>query len=528
MRGAGLYTVFWMIVLLCFTTNSKAQQGLFIPKNGKVHFGGDTATIFSSVINNGKLGVGRKAVVNFKGTVWENDPAAVISDESDTTTGIGGWIRFMNDAVAQQLRSGYNIATQQGATFPNLQIANPFGLYLSQSSAKVRHEFSFEKGLVYLNGNVFVVGHKKPGKISGYTSDKFFVTNSRSGGGLLLRENIRSSDNMVVFPIGTTGSSYTPVAIRSKTSLGDNYFASVFDSVKSHLFNGTDLSRRGVNKTWEIGKLLHPGQGEAEVHLQHLTAEEGDQFKQNRTRTYISQYLRSAWDTGIPQFLPLMGTLTTATGSHDGGLNYRTFTTTLSQSSYFTKFAADDTLITKLIWGAYRLSRTNVVANWQTKPEINVKHFVLQRRLANEASFSDRVSIRSQALHRVSLGYLNYSFNDANSYPGISYYRLQVFDYSGQSYFTNIVAVSGDIRNKILLWPNPTPDQFSVIVNSPMATSLVIYNALGQKMYSQSIAINNQNVVEVKGHGLISGAYFVSILDKEGNVLDNAKLIIQK
>jgi hypothetical protein len=103
-----------------------------------------------------------------------------------------------------------------------------------------------------------------------------------------------------------------------------------------------------------------------------------------------------------------------------------------------------------------------------------------------------------------------------------------VFDYSGQSYFTNIVAVSGDIRNKILLWPNPTPDQFSVIVNSPMATSLVIYNALGQKMYSQSIAINNQNVVEVKGHGLISGAYFVSILDKEGNVLDNAKLIIQK
>lgn len=507
---------------------SFSQSGFYVPKQGNVFFSGDTATIFSNVINNGKLGVDQKAVVNFKGALWENDPAALITDETNSTSGTGGWIRFMNYTAKQGLISGYNAATQTGASFPNLQIANPYGVQLYQSGAKVRHQLSFQRGLVYLNNNVFVVGDQGPGKITGYSNTGFFVTGTQPGGSLLLRENITSSDGLVVFPVGTKVGSYTPAAIQSKTTQGDNYYVTVFDGVKAGLFSGPDLNGVSVKKTWQAGKLLHPRSGEAELYLQHQLADEGEYFSKSRDRAYISQYLGVSWDVGTPQSAPAAGSLTSTQAFGTGGLNRRTFGATFNATSYFTKFSVHDSLLTNIIWGAYRLSRETVVVNWQTKPEINIRYFVVQRRLSNEGSFRSLTAANSKAVNGISLGYLNYTTNDANSYTGISYYRLQVFDYSGQSYYTNIVAVNGELGNKIALWPNPATDHFSVLANSPLATALVIYNELGQKLVEKEINNRNQTVVEVSGLRLPSGIYVVGILDKDGNVLDVTKLVIQK
>jgi hypothetical protein len=288
MQGKELYRGLCCCVLLFFTLHSQAQQGFFIPKNGNVYFGGDTATIYSNVTNNGKLGVDKKAVINFNGTVWENAPNAAITDETDSTTGTGGWIRFTKKTAPQRLLSGYNAAAKTGATFPNLQIANPYGVYLSQSSAKVRNHLSFEQGLVYLNNQMFVVGHNTPGKITGYSKDHFFVTGTAPDGGLLMRENIRPSDGMVVFPIGTSKGSYTPAAIQSKTTQGDDFYVTAFEGVKSGLFHGTDLARDGVNTTWQAGKLWHPGTGEIELYLQHQVNNEGINFAKNRNKSFIS------------------------------------------------------------------------------------------------------------------------------------------------------------------------------------------------------------------------------------------------
>lgn len=500
-----------------------SQSGFYIPKQGKVFFAGDTATIFSNVINNGKLGVDKNAVVNFRGAVWENDPNAVIADETDSTTGTGGWIRFINNTAPQRLRSGYNTATRTGASFPNLQIANPFGVQLVQSSAKVRHQLSFERGLVYLNNNVFVVGHHSPGKITGYSETKFFVTGTQPGG-LLLRENIRSSDSLVVFPIGTKAGNYSPAAIQTSTTQGDDFYVTVSEGVRSALFNGTNLASEGVNLTWQAGKLRYTDTGNIDLYLQHQVRNEGINFAKNRNKSFISQYLDPVWDTG-PKGAPAAGILTTAPVTATGGLHHRKIKLAFGKPAYFTKLVVPET---NIIWGAYRLDRATVVVNWQTKPEINVRYFVVQRRLSTETSFTSVTAATSKALNGISLGYLNYTTNDPNSYKGISYYRLQVFDYNGQSYYTNIVAVNSDMGNKIVLWPNPTTGPFSVLANSPLSTSMVIYNALGQRLYAKPINVHNQSVVEVTDHRLIPGVYFIAILDKEGNVLDGTKLIIQQ
>ncbi|RYY59662.1 MAG: hypothetical protein EOO05_12570, partial [Chitinophagaceae bacterium] len=90
MRGLFIYKIIFALLVLGIPARSSAQKGFYVPKGGKVFFTGDTSTIFSNVINNGNLGIDKKATVNFKAGTWENDPAAKITDASSGGTGTTG------------------------------------------------------------------------------------------------------------------------------------------------------------------------------------------------------------------------------------------------------------------------------------------------------------------------------------------------------------------------------------------------------------------------------------------------------
>ncbi|HEX2846534.1 MAG TPA: hypothetical protein VHN59_08295, partial [Chitinophagaceae bacterium] len=97
------------ILLLCL--KATAQQGFYVPATGKIFFIGDSATIFSNVTNQGNLGIGKNAIVNFSGKSWNNSYQSRITDNSNNGTGItgeGGWLRFISDTVRQQISGGYN------------------------------------------------------------------------------------------------------------------------------------------------------------------------------------------------------------------------------------------------------------------------------------------------------------------------------------------------------------------------------------------------------------------------------------
>jgi hypothetical protein len=404
-------------------------------------------------------------------------------------------------------------------------VANKNGIELVNSSMKVKREVALLNGLVYLNDKIIAVGNNNPGIISGYNASRYFVTGTAAGGGLLLRENIRAGDSLVVFPVGTRANAYTPAAIQSRSSQGDDYYVSVFDGVRSGLFSGNDLKDSGVGKTWQIGKLLHPGEGQADVFLQHQNIEEGAVFSQNKRFSYVSQYTGNSWDYGFPLGAPGVGNLTTGPSLLLSGVNRRTFT--LSDASYFTKFASRDTSIkTKMVFGGYRVNSNIVKLNWQTNPEVTVKYFVVQRRKANEPGFRNIDTLSSKALNGISLTTLLYALNDSNNYKGITFYRLQVFDFNNSVFYSNIIAINGAGFNVINLWPNPTPDEFYMIVNAPSARQAFIFNGLGQKMWSQPINAGAQTYIHVKGHGLVTGNYYVSIIDGGGSVLHTEKLVI--
>ena len=235
------HIILFLLLLVGTLTASAQQSGFYVPKKGKVYFSGDTATIFSNVTNQGKLGVDKKAVVNFKGKKWENDPQALITDEGnkgEDASGTGGLIRFNGDSGRQQIDGGYNAVTRSGTAFANIEIKNGAGVELTGSTTKVRHNLHLNTGLLFLQNNTLVIGEGSPGAISGYDSIRYIITGS-GGTGLLVRENIRRGDNWVIFPIGTDVGAYTPIAVRNNARPGDDYHARVSDGVKKDLFTGT-------------------------------------------------------------------------------------------------------------------------------------------------------------------------------------------------------------------------------------------------------------------------------------------------
>lgn len=527
-----IYHIGWLAVVYCLgiTTAAAQQQGFYVPKKGKIYFSGDTATIFSNVMNQGKLGVDKKAVVNFKGKKWTNEPDALITDEGnlgEDASGIGGLVRFNGtDSGRQQLDGGYNAATRNGPAFANLDIQHLEGVELTGSTTKVRNHLHFSAGNVYLQNNTLVVGDGNPGTITGYDSVHYIITGN-TGTGLLVRENISARDNWVIFPVGTDDRAYTPAALRSHTTRGDDYHVRVSDGVKENLFSGNELKEQGVNRTWEIGKRNYPDTGETDIALQHLTADEGSLFSANRRYAYISQYTGTGWDTAYPQVYPAPGLLTAGAALANSGVNTRTVRRTLSAAAYFTKFTGkgDTTGANTHVWlNGYRLDPATVNVYWTTKPEVNIRYFVVERRLSNEPGFRNRDSLPSKAVNGYSNTFLNYTLNDPNNYTGITYYRLRLIDYNGDSAYSNTIAVGGKPGGfQLLLWPNPTSRNFYVGVNGVASVKyVVIWNVLGQMIHREPV--NDRNILPMSLW--LPGNYLVGFISNSGQLLETKKLVV--
>ena len=531
---------FVLLLFLLVAVNSHAQVGFFIPKSGKVFFNGDSATIFSNVINYGQLGFGKRSVVNFKGTTWENDQLSSITDETDDgngTHGEGGILRFLlpDDSLPasvnqqQFLSGGYNLATRSGAAFSNVYLDNKWGIKLANSTTRIRNRLHFENGHIYADDHILVVGDTGPGVITGYDEKRFVITGTKPIGGYLVREKISLQDQLVVFPVGVDEDRYTPAGISLKTTDPDDFSVRVYDSVYANAINGNNMQALSVNKTWQLGKRLRPGADDVTVVLQHLLDEEGSQFNANRQNSFISQFTNSGWDTGILRFAPVTpATLTLGIPLQNSGTNSRIFNATIGSETYLAKWTgpiADSNLTsTRFKFWAYRLYWNSVQVNWTTRPEINLDYFIVQRRLATETVFTNIDTVSSSAIGGLSFDLLQYGLKDPNSYTGISYYRLVLVDYNRMSIYSSIVPVGGrPDETGITIWPNPSGGHFFAGMSGLFPIrSIVIWNALGQKIRQEEV--NGRTIVALDLY--IQGVYFIGFISFDGKIMETKKLVI--
>ena len=252
-------------------------------------------SVFSDLNNEGSIGSFNNSVINFLGKRWTSAGGSRIVDESlNGTTGLGGSIRFTGTASAQYINTQINPSGNSG--FPNINISNSSNVILEGSDFVVRNNLVFESGKVILNNRDVQI--LQNGTINGYNQTRYFVTGSGVSGGSLVRKSTGLSQGQLIFPVGTSTGSYTPVSI-DYSGIAQNIKVRVFENVYDKATFGTADNQNFVTKTWNVNLSNFDPNASMTVHMQHNSSEEGSQFALNKnSKAYVSRYLTNneKWD----------------------------------------------------------------------------------------------------------------------------------------------------------------------------------------------------------------------------------------
>lgn len=496
-----------------------AQTGIYIPAGGDIAVHKkDTVAIFSNVKNDGKFGSLSGAVINFYGSKWENGNDATLPDENDynnsTLQNTGGTFRFLERKGAQYIYGGYNASTKTGASFPNLSAGNKNGIYLEDlSDLKVRYTLHFETGHIMLNGWNLVIGNRYPGNITGYSDKRFIVTGHQPGGGFLYREHISPTDSMVVFPLGTTTNSYSPIALKNNNGASSDIHARVFDSVYQHAVSGNTNAMDYVLKTWNIGQETGV-QNDVTVWVQHMQQDEGAAFAANRDSSFVTRYVNGiGWDTLQPTGLAGPGMLTSGAPLRNSYMNKRTFHDGLEKNTYLSALAYSAPYSdVSLFFEAHRQTIRWVNTRWQTTRELNLLRYELQRRRETEDTFYTVARIAPYRLSGTSTTPETYHYQDDNLYDNWTYYRLKIFGKDGKIHYSNVRKVPWLMQ--IIVSPNPSDGNFRITMfGIRHKLRMVMHDMLGRQQDSRII----DGDTYVSKTNLPAGMYILTFYDTEEN-----------
>ncbi|UYQ91673.1 T9SS type A sorting domain-containing protein [Chitinophaga horti] len=503
--------------LLC--SAAFGQDTVFVPSVSQIGvLTGDPVSIYSNVVNEGTIRTNANAIVNFYGKYWNNVAGSFLLDESaDGFSGKGGIFRFLGNNPRytnigmQSVFGGYNVAGKSGVMFPNLEIDNTLGVSIADlSDIKVRNNLHFVNGHLFLNGWNLVVGDRQPGTITGFNDKAFVVTGPDIAGGFLYREQVNAAAGDIIFPVGTSISSYAPASLKFNGTVED-FRVRVFDSVYQYATNGPSNRKDFTNKTWHIG---HGAQlVSTDLTLQHMDAEEGSEYASYRSNSYVSHFSNNAWDyMDNPEYLPVAGALTSGAALRNSTMQTRRFSDGFGPNEYFAKASViygPYSPAIYLYFNAWRLSKYFAQLEWTTTRELNNHTFEIERRFDQDTGFKKVGSLPSLAPNGNSTFKIDYKHADPNQYGGWSYYRIKATSKNGRISYSEIKAVPPFLE--VSIWPNPNRGQFQLRVQGNNGPVMVqITNILGQVLHQYELTASA--VVQVTN--LSKGAYIVVFYDK--------------
>ena len=189
-----------------------------------------------------------------------------------------------------------------------------------------------------------------------------------------------------------------------------------------------------------------------------------------------------------------------------------------------------------------RKKTTEVTLKWASQTETNMSGYQIQRRLKNEADFTDRAFVNTLAAGGNSASQLSYQNVDVNSYTDTSYYRLKIVTSNAAFTYSNVIAVgpktkggggngNGNPNNltagdeelitastkpvaqaspvkKITVGPNPNNGNFWFSVNGIEKETIVTLYTIDGKQIQQFKVINLQ---QQHVTGLRSGMYLLKV-----------------
>jgi len=99
-----------------------------------------------------------------------------------------------------------------------------------------------------------------------------------------------------------------------------------------------------------------------------------------------------------------------------------------------------------------------------------------------------------------------------------------------EDYLVNIIdstlGVEDEVLNAFKMFPNPANSHITIsLPNTIQKATITISNMLGQKVYSEKISDNYNNIYIINTHSFKTGIYFVTVNTDKGKA--TKKLLIQ-
>ncbi len=133
--------------------------------------------------------------------------------------------------------------------------------------------------------------------------------------------------------------------------------------------------------------------------------------------------------------------------------------------------------VTWLEVSAERVKDTHVIS-WKVAKEVNVSHYVVERKLESESEFytiSDKVIAKGNVTP-----VLDYNLTDFEvDKSGVYIYRVKQYDYDGKFTFSNLAKVSYKGENSVELYPNPARSESNlhIVLTQDSDVKIEMYDA---------------------------------------------------
>ncbi len=476
-------------------------------------------------IQSGNVTVSNSSIINVDGN-WSigggtlnggSNSRLEVSGNVERTAGTLNWNNmpvYLDGSVEQLIDGDFTGAN----AFDRLRIDNSSvaGVTINTGDVEVDGTLTFVDGLVNTTSTETLT-LTSTGNWTGASASSYIT-------GPMTKEDVAVSSTYE-FPVGKTAR-YAPVAVADVVTGGDTWTAEYFTSTNptypDTMYDPADpgsgknaISDVKSSDRWEV---TSAGSNSAQVRV---TYGPHDAFTD-------AIDIRVVWWDPIDGRWENMGAVTTGTAS--AGTSRSEDFISFSTQQFGLADAPEVPLPVELVFFRAVLKDGRVVTSWQTASEINNDYFEVQRSgdgenwevlgRVNGAGDSDEI--------------LDYSFTDSSPYSGISYYRIEQFDYDGASEVFNTVAISNTTFGEALsltLKPNPTTSgEINFEVSSgddrtPIVVTMVDLSGkvAFQKTFDAALRIEDKIIPqkEVK-----AGLYFVTVVQGQNNQL--LKLILKE
>lgn len=424
--------------------------------------------LHAQLTNNGNLQFHSGISIAIKGDFANNGSFA---DSSQTVILNGNTVQSISGSAV----TGFN----------NLTLINALGAQL-QRNVFVTKTLVLERGPLELNSKTLTILNNQTSAISRTNG---YIVSEKTTNSSVVAWQISSSTGNHVIPLATSTGVYIPFTV-SVTSgdvglftlstyptATDNTPLPLSPVTVTHLFdfNYIDNSSNVADRFWHLTK---SGSGGVATLTFTIAATEA---------AGVSTMIAQRWNESTQGWdAPLPGQSATATS------------VTVPDVSSFSTWAlasSDNPLPVELLTFTAEKNDETVLVSWATATETNNDYFVIEK-TTDFVHFSEVTQIDAAGNSNM---LINYSITDYQPFPGVSYYRLQQTDYSGQTEYSQFAAVNFDPTNQtsVIVYPIPaTAGELNIrLTNFKNGPVLIeITDMMGRYEYRKMFEVNSTDM----------------------------------